>query len=70
MKKIIGGLGLELSLDGEFAKIREMFENKAGTDYAASRGEYLNGIVMAAYLGFELSMRLMLSFSIKNGALE
>ena len=35
-EEIIGGLGLELSLDGEFAKIREMFENKAGTDYAAS----------------------------------
>ncbi|MBO7515277.1 MAG: aspartate kinase, partial [Lachnospiraceae bacterium] len=26
---------------------------KAGRDYAASRGEYLNGIVMAAYLGYE-----------------
>ena len=28
------------------------FLAKAGRDYAASRGEYLNGIVMANYLGF------------------
>ena len=29
------------------------FAGKAGKDYAASRGEYLNGIVMANYLGYE-----------------
>ncbi len=52
-QEIIDGLGLELSLDGEFETIREEFENQAGSDYAASRGEYLNGIVMANYLGYE-----------------
>ncbi len=52
-QEIIDGLGLDLSLDAEFAKIREQFEAQAGSDYAASRGEYLNGIVMAAYLGYE-----------------
>ena len=31
----------------------ENFKNKAGKDYAASRGEYLNGIIMAQYLGYE-----------------
>ena len=51
--EIIGGLKLKLSLDDEFAKIRENFVNKAGSDYAASRGEYLNGIIMAEYLGYE-----------------
>lgn len=50
---IIEGLGLSLSLEDEFAKIEENFRNKAGKDYAASRGEYLNGIIMAAYLGYE-----------------
>ena len=29
------------------------FKEKAGIDYAASRGEYLNGLIMANYLGFE-----------------
>ena len=51
--EIITGLGLELSLDEEFDIIEENFRAKAGKDYAASRGEYLNGIVLAAYLGFE-----------------
>lgn len=50
---IINGLNLKLSLEDEFRKISESFKNKAGIDYAASRGEYLNGIVMANYLGFE-----------------
>mgnify|MGYP000602190157 FL=1 len=44
---------LKLSLEKEFSLIRENFAGKAGKDYAASRGEYLNGIVMANYLGYE-----------------
>ena len=50
--EIIGGLNLKLSLDHEFEVIAKQFEEKAGSDYAASRGEYLNGIIMANYLGF------------------
>lgn len=50
---IINGLNLKLSLEDEFKKIAENFKNKAGVDYAASRGEYLNGIIMANYLGYE-----------------
>lgn len=49
---IIEGLELSLNLDFEFKKIEENFVKKAGREYAASRGEYLNGIVMAEYLGF------------------
>lgn len=49
---IINGLELDLSLDEEFDKIRANFRAKAGSDYAASRGEYLNGIVMAKYLDY------------------
>lgn len=52
-KEIIDGLHLDLSLDGEFQTIGKNFREKAGEDYAASRGEYLNGIIMAAYLGYE-----------------
>ena len=50
---IIRGLDLKLSLDEEFKTIRTNFSKKIGRDYAASRGEYLNGIIMAAYLGYE-----------------
>ena len=51
--EIIEGLGLKLSLDKEFEQIHDFFKKGAGANYAASRGEYLNGIIMAAYLGFE-----------------
>ena len=50
---IIEGLGLAVDLTEEFKTIRTNFTRKAGRDYAASRGEYLNGILMAAYLGYE-----------------
>ena len=52
-QEIIDGLKLELSLDEEFKTIEKNFKAQAGKDYAASRGEYLNGIIMANYLGFE-----------------
>lgn len=52
-EEIIKGLGLDLSLDGEFDIINRNFAAKAGKDYAASRGEYLNGHIMAAYLGYQ-----------------
>lgn len=52
-ESIINGLHLNLSLDDEFKTIADNFEKKAGSQYAASRGEYLNGIIMANYLGYE-----------------
>lgn len=48
---IIEGLGLMLSLEEEFSRIQKSLAT-AGREYAASRGEYLNGIVIAAYLGY------------------
>lgn len=50
---IIEGLKLKLSLDDRFEEIKKQFAAKAGKDYAASRGEFLNGIIMANYLGYE-----------------
>ncbi|MCL2071417.1 MAG: aspartate kinase [Oscillospiraceae bacterium] len=50
---IIADLGLELSLENEYKKIIADFRKRVGDDYAASRGEYLNGIILAAYLGFD-----------------
>ncbi len=51
--EIVDGLNLDLNLDHEFEKIEENFVKGIGRDYAASRGEYLNGLVMAKYLGYE-----------------
>ncbi|MDO4306670.1 MAG: aspartate kinase [Eubacteriales bacterium] len=51
--EIIRGLGLSLSLEEEFQQIETDFKAQAGREYAASRGEFLNGKVMAAYLGYD-----------------
>ena len=41
--EIIHGLHLKFSLDDDFDTIKKKFLDKAGSMYAASRGEYLNG---------------------------
>ena len=51
--EIIKGLKIELSLEEEFRQIEADFKAQAGAEYAASLGEFLNGKVMAAYLGYE-----------------
>ena len=50
---IIRELGLELSLEKEFSNIKNAFAHRAGRDYAASRGEYLNSIILASFLGYD-----------------
>lgn len=69
-EEIIEGLGLDLNLDQEFARIEENFVNKIGRDYAASRGEYLNGLVMSAYLGFEFVDAADVIFFREDGTLD
>lgn len=49
-QEIIEGLGLDLDLTHEYDRIDEKFKYGCGRDYAASRGEYLNGIILAHYL--------------------
>ena len=66
-QEIIEGLGITLSLDEEFATIRDYFAKKIGRDYAASRGEYLNGIIMANYLGYEFVDAAEVIFFDKEG---
>ena len=52
--EIITGLGLkDFTLDKEFEEIKNKLMAEPESDYAASRGEYLNGKVMAAYLGVQ-----------------
>ena len=67
---IINGLNLKISLEEEFRVIAENFADKAGVDYAASRGEYLNGIIMAAYLGYEFIDAAEVVFFNKDGEFD
>ena len=49
---IIRGLGLDLDLTAELETIHNQLAEGTTLDYVASRGEYLNGVIMAYYLGF------------------
>lgn len=52
--EIIEGLGLtNFSLEDDFAEISKSLRENPEKDYTASRGEYLNGKIMAAYLGVQ-----------------
>ncbi|MEY8337463.1 aspartate kinase [Lachnospiraceae bacterium 62-35] len=66
-QEIIEGLDLNLNLDHEFQTIEEDFLARKGRDYAASRGEYLNGMVMAAYLGYTFVDAAEVIFFDENG---
>ena len=66
-QEIIDGLGIDISLEEEFSMIRKNFTQKSGSNYAASRGEYLNGIIMAAYLGYEFIDAAQVIFFDKQG---
>ncbi|HWT75435.1 MAG TPA: aspartate kinase [Mobilitalea sp.] len=68
--EIIKGLNLKLSLEEEFKVIEKDFTAKAGKDYAASRGEFLNGIIMANYLGYEFVDAAEVIFFDENGAFD
>lgn len=50
---IIDDLGLDLSLAQEYENIRSAMLHMSGRDYAASRGEYLNGKILSSYLGYD-----------------
>ena len=45
-------LNLSCNIEKELNAIGRAIENNASADYAASRGEYLNGILLADFLGF------------------
>jgi len=49
---IIADLGIDMSLNEEFDAIVKELKARPSKDFAASRGEYLNGKVLAKYLGF------------------
>ncbi len=66
-EQIIDGLDLNLNLDFEFSRIEENFIAKAGRDYAASRGEYLNSLIMSHYLDYEFVDAADVIFFDENG---
>lgn len=67
---IIRDLDLDLNLDAEYERMRSAFCNKAGRAYAASRGEYLNGIILARFLGWTFIDAAKVIFFDEEGAFD
>ena len=67
---IIKDLGMKLWLQPEFDRIKNAIVHHAGRDYIASRGEYLNSMVLASYLGYDFIDAEDGIFFKENGTLD
>ena len=64
-------LDVDVNLDREFDEIKKNLEDGASADYIASRGEYLNAMIIAAYLGYDfVDAAKMIKFDEKGRFME
>ena len=50
---IINGLGLATDLSAEYSAIKQRLSKGTTRDYIASRGEYLNALILSEYIGYD-----------------
>ena len=67
---IIRDLGLNFDISGELEYIRNAITHHSGRDFAASRGEYLNSLILAKYLGFDFIDAESVVFFRENGVYD
>jgi len=67
---IIAELGLDFDISGELDYVKNAMLHAAGRGYAASRGEYLNALILAKYLGFDFIDAENVIFFKENGTLD
>ena len=67
---IIKDLGLNFDISGELDYIKNAILHHSGRDFAASRGEYLNSLILAKYLGFGFIDAESVIFFRENGAFD
>ena len=67
---IIAELGLDYDINGELDYVKNAMLHAAGRGYAASRGEYLNALILAKYLGFDFIDAENVIFFKENGTLD
>lgn len=67
---IIKDLGLDFWLQPEFDRIKNAIVHHAGRDYIASRGEYLNSMILAKFLGYDFIDAEDGIFFTENGELD
>ena len=67
---IISDLGLDFNISGELEYVKNAMLHASGRDYAASRGEYLNSLILAKYLGFDFIDAENVIFFRENGSFD
>ncbi len=67
---IIKDLGIDFWLQPEFDRIKNAIVHHAGRDYIASRGEYLNSMILANFLGYDFIDAEDGIFFTENGELD
>lgn len=68
--RIVRDLSLSVDIESELSVIYESLRDGASADYAASRGEYLNGLLLADYLGFSFVDAAELIYFHDDGAYD
>ena len=64
-------LGVDVNIKAELRTIKKDIEEGASVDYIASRGEYLNAKIIAAYLGFDfVDAKEIIKFNEKGKLME
>ncbi len=67
---IIADLGLNFDISGELEYVKNAMMHRSGRDFAASRGEYLNGLILSKYLGFSFIDAENVIFFKENGTFD
>ena len=67
---IIAELGMNFDISGELEYVKNAMMHRSGRDFAASRGEYLNGLILSKYLGYSFIDAENVIFFRENGTFD
>ncbi len=67
---IIADLGMNFDISGELEYVKNAMMHRSGRDFAASRGEYLNGLILSKYLGYSFIDAENVIFFRENGTFD
>ena len=67
---IISELGMSFDISGELEYVKNAMLHRSGRDFAASRGEYLNGLILSKYLGYSFIDAENVIFFKENGTFD
>lgn len=68
--EIIRDLGIDFDITGELEYVKSAMQHRSGRDFAASRGEYLNGLILAKYLKYDFVDAENVIFFKDNGVFD